>query len=95
MAGLEKFPDPEEMREWSSEAFRKAYDILKTYPKSTLNSIAKTFNHWGWDGRLGEKPHNWDELMPYRKPWMPPCEIVRADYIRPYMSVLLVCGIDY
>lgn len=89
-----QFPNPEDIRMESSVAWRKAYEILKEYPKSVRNAIAKHLNNWQWDEVLGEKPKDWDNMRPYRKPWMSPDEIVRDDYIRPYMAILLVCGID-
>lgn len=60
---------------------------LLNFSKSTLGSIYKTFNSWGWPEILGEKPDGWDEMPNYRKPYMDECQ-TRADIIRPYMNVI-------
>ena len=94
-AKADQLPDPESIRNGAPDALRKALEILQSYPKCVLSAVAIKLNHWQWDEALGEKPHNWDNMRDYRKPWMPADEVVREDYIRPYMMLLALCGIRY
>lgn len=37
------------------------------YTITTLAGIENHLNHWEWDGRLGEKPTNWDTMCDFSK----------------------------
>lgn len=40
----------------------KAISRLISTPKSEWPSIYWELNRWEWDGRLGDKPKNWDNM---------------------------------
>lgn len=68
-------------------------DLLEM-PRSTLISIYRTFNYWGWPEILGPAPiEDWYGAPEYRRTWMTEDTVTRKDFIKPYMEALIVAGI--
>lgn len=63
-------------------------EALLNFSKSTLISLYRIFNNWGWPLILGEKPEGWNEMPNYRKPYMDEDVKTKAGIIRPYMQVI-------
>ena len=53
-------------QETISQIVRRAKQKLFQIPESEWPSIYDTLNGWGWDGRLGYKPSDWEEMEDFK-----------------------------
>ena len=83
-------------KDFYDQKLKEAYERLKQRPRAELIRIRRTLETWQWPEEMGEVPvKNWDELLDYRRTYMPEDTITKMTFLKPIADALLVLGVKH